>query len=322
MSKSFADLKKKKKKSIAELQQEVEKTQGGSNEYQDERMWRPQEDASGLIKCVIRFLPSSPADEEELNWVKFFKHAFEGPNGWYISNCLSTIGEFTDDPVNQYLNKVKGNRKWDELDEKTQNLMRHRGRKARYISNVLVIDDPVNPDNNGKVMLYEYGPAIFEKIKDEIIPDPALDKEPHDVFDAWEGKNFKLVRRQKKTKDYPDYDLSEFLEPSPIADSDDKIEAVWNQEYALSEFVDEKNEKLYKPYETLKRRLMQVLGDDAEIYFENEDTDNVDSMNNKMNLDSMDEDDDELGLSLDEDDDEESLSLDDDELDSFASLAE
>jgi len=82
------------------------------------------------------------------------------------------------------------------------------------------------------------------------------DEDPIIPFDFWQGANFRL--RQRKVAGYPNYDKSEFDSPSALFDGDEeKLKAVWEQQHALSEFVDPAN---YKSYDELKTRLETVLG--------------------------------------------------------------
>ena len=49
-------------------------------------------------------------------------------------------------------------RLWNSGDQAKKDLVSQRyKRKKSYVSNILVIDDPANPENNGKVFLYRYG---------------------------------------------------------------------------------------------------------------------------------------------------------------------
>ena len=81
------------------------------------------------------------------------------------------------------------------------------------------------------------------------------DEQPVNVFDLWEGADFKL--RMRKVEGYPNYDQSVFLEPSPIAGGDEEeILKVVNKQYQLSELLDRKN---FKTYEELARKLATVL---------------------------------------------------------------
>ncbi|NBP03286.1 MAG: hypothetical protein EBU90_25015 [Proteobacteria bacterium] len=83
------------------------------------------------------------------------------------------------------------------------------------------------------------------------------DEEPVNVFDYWEGANFKL--RMKTVEGYPNYDQSTFAEPSAIADDDEEILAIAKQQHKLSEFLDAKN---FKSYDELKKKLDMVLNGD------------------------------------------------------------
>jgi hypothetical protein len=72
----------------------------------------------------------------------------------------------------------------------------------------------------------------------------------------WEGANFKLKIRN--VEGYRNYDKSEFADKSALLDGDDdKLEALWKQEYSLKEFTEKKQ---FKSYEQLKGRLDKVLG--------------------------------------------------------------
>lgn len=84
---SFNELKKKSK--VSNLEDLVKKLedQNKKESYRDERFWRPEMDKSGNGFAIIRFLPE--VAEEDLPWVKYYNHAFNGPGGWYIENCLT-----------------------------------------------------------------------------------------------------------------------------------------------------------------------------------------------------------------------------------------
>jgi hypothetical protein len=127
----------------------------------------------------------------------------------------------------------------------------------QYISNIYVVKDPANPENEGKVFLYKFGKKIFDKLNDLMNPE-FEDESPTNPFDLWEGANFKLKIR--KVEGYQNYDKSEFDRPGPLSQDDDDLESIWKQEHALSEFLDPKN---FKSYDELKSRLNKVLGLDS-----------------------------------------------------------
>jgi len=120
----------------------------------------------------------------------------------------------------------------------------------------LVVSDPTHPENNGKVMLFKYGKKIFDMIMNKAQP-TFEDEKPVNVFDLWEGANFKI--RMRTVEGYPNYDQSVFAEQTPVAASDEAILAVVNQQVKLSEFIDPTNSKQFKSYEELKAKLDSVL---------------------------------------------------------------
>ena len=124
----------------------------------------------------------------------------------------------------------------------------------KYFSNVLVVKDPANPSNEGKVFLYQYGAKIFEKLQNAMQPE-FEDETPVNPFDLWEGANFKLKIRN--VGGFRNYDMYEFESSSPVEGDDDKLEEIWNSQYSLVEFLDPKN---FKNYEVLQARLNHVLG--------------------------------------------------------------
>ena len=230
------------------LMKEVEKisnpSQGGGNR-EDDRFWKPTVDKSGNGYAVIRFLP--PSKGEELPWVRVWNHGFQGPTGrWYIENSLTTLNQA--DPVSELNNEL-----WNSGIESNKEIARKQKRRLTYISNILVVRDPENPQNEGKVFLYKFGKKIFDKIKD--VMQPAFeDEDPINPFDFWKGADFKLKIRN--VDGYRNYDKSEFDSPSAVADSDEAIESIWNQQNSLQEFLDPKN---FKSYDELKAKLNMVI---------------------------------------------------------------
>lgn len=229
------------------LMKEVDKIAKPTESYKaDERFWQPSVDKAGNGYAVIRFL--APPKAEELPWVRIWNHGFQGPTGkWYIENSLTTLGQ--NDPLGELNTEL-----WNTGIESNKNIARKQKRKLTYISNILVITDSSNPQNEGKVFLYKYGKKIFDKIKDIMQPQ-FEDETPVNPFDFWAGAPLKLKIRQ--VEGFRNYDKSEFDSTSPVADTDELIEAIWNQEHSLSELLDPKH---FKSYEDLKRKLDMVLG--------------------------------------------------------------
>ncbi len=213
--------------------------------YVDDRIWKPVMDKTGNGFAIIRFLPAPKG--EELPWAKLWNHAFQGPTGqWYIENSLTTIGQ--NDPVSEHNSAL-----WNSGVESDKEIARKQKRKLQYYSNIYVVKDSANPENEGKVFLYRFGKKIFDKIMETMQP-AFEDESPINPFDFWEGANFKLKLR--KVDGYWNYDKSEFEAPSALSDDDAELEALWGKQYSLKEFTEPTN---FKSYDELKKRLDVVL---------------------------------------------------------------
>ena len=267
---SFANLKKQSKLGslTAKLVKEVEKmnTNGASG---DDRLWKLDVDKSGNGYAVIRFLPAP--DGEDLPFVKLYSHAFQGPGGWYIENSLTTLGQ--KDPVSEYNTQL-----WNNGTDQGKDTARKQKRKLTYISNIYVVKDPANPENEGKVFLYKYGKKIFDKLTAAMQPE-FEDEEAIDPFDFWQGANFKL--KAKNVAGYRNYDSSEFTAVTPLLDDDDALEALWKKESSLQEFV---GNDQFKSYEDLKKRLGYVLGNKNTV---REDVETVDEDNDRGSVEEL-----------------------------------
>lgn len=247
---SFANL-KRNSSNMEKLTKAIETLNSNDSNSQDDTYWRPELDKAGNGYAVIRFLPSPPQDGDDgLPWVKMFSHGFQGPGGWYIENSLTTINQ--KDPVSEYNTTL-----WNSGIEANKTIARNQKRKLSYVSNIYIVDDPKNPQNNGKVFRYKYGKTIFDKITGAMNPEFA-DEEAINPFDLWKGANFKIKIR--KLDGYQNYDKCEFDEPASLFEDDDKLEKVWQSEHSLKELVDAKN---FKSYDALKSRLDKVLGLDG-----------------------------------------------------------
>jgi len=243
---SFKDL--KKKNMTAHLEQELEKMNKGSESYKDDRFWKPELDQAKNGYAVIRFLP--PVEGEDIPWVRVFNHGFQGPGGWFIENCPTTLGLKC--PVCEANGLL-----WNSGSEKDKELARKRKRKLSYISNIVVLSDPKNPDNQMKVFLFKYGKKIFDKIMEKLQPEEnQFEKtDPVNVFDFWKGADFKL--RVRDVAGYVNYDKSDFDSPSPLFEGkDDFLEELWNKQYPLREFT---GTDQFKSYDELKTKFDTVL---------------------------------------------------------------
>ena len=303
---NFANLKKQSKLgSLTEkLVKEVEKmnNSGGSS---DERFWSLTVDKSQNGYAVIRFLPAP--DGEDLPFVKLYSHAFQGTGGWLIDSCITTLNQKC--PVCEHNSGL-----WNSGIDSNKEIARKQKRKLTYISNIYVVKDPANPENEGGVFLYKFGKKIFDKLTAAMQPE-FEDEESIDPFDFWKGANFKL--KAKNVAGYRNYDSSEFAVPGPLLDDDDALEALWKKQNSLAELVAPSQ---FKSYEELKTRLDSVLGtkgsrrNDEEVNDEDDYRGSAPSLTEDLRgeLNSLKS---SRSVAVDDDEDDESLSY-------FAKLAE
>ena len=226
------------------LIKQVEKlNESGSKD--DDRFWKPVMGKGDTGSAVIRFLPAPEGCE--LPWVQVWSHAFQGTGGWLIDECLTTLGQNC--PVCEK-NRVL----WNSGSDRDKEEARKQKRKLSYYSNIYVVKDPANPDNEGRVFLYKFGKKIFDKIMASMQPQ-FDDEKPVNPFDFWEGANFKL--KLVKKDGYWNYDKSEFAPSSALLGDDDELETIYKSLNNLNDFIAPGE---FKSYEDLKKRLDYTLG--------------------------------------------------------------
>ena len=243
---SFSDLKKQSKLGslTAKLVKEVEKMNNSASST-DDRLWKLECDKAQNGYAIIRFLPAP--EGEDIPFVKLYSHAFQGPGGWLIDQCITTLNQKC--PICEHNSEL-----WNSGIDSNKEVARKQKRKLTYVSNIYVVKDPANPSNEGKVFLYKFGKKIFDKLTTAMQPE-FEDEQAIDPFDFWQGANFKL--KAKNVAGYRNYDSSEFAAAGPLLEDDDAMEAIWKKQYSLAEFIAPDQ---FKSYDELNNRLGQVLG--------------------------------------------------------------
>lgn len=250
MSTSIADLKAMQAKMLEKIKKSV--SDKGQNSYEDDRIWNVTFDKEKGGSAVIRFLPS-PDGGSEMPYTKVIRHFFQGSNGqYYTEKSLRTLQK--PDPVADlnyrlYNSKVKSN--MDQASNQKQ--------RPRFYSNILVIKDPANRENEGKVFLYEYGPAIDNLIQESLFPDAVLDPDAESVnpFNVFEAPNLLIkVKPQQLGKNIvPNYEKTAF--DHKVTELDGDIAEIVNKGHSLKEFTDPTT---FKTFEELGKKLVAVLG--------------------------------------------------------------
>lgn len=246
---------------VNKIAAEIEKISNPSASYGDDRIWKLEPDKAGNATATIRFLPATVKEIDgtevcdDLPWVRIYNHGFQGPTGrWFIENCGTTIGQ--ECPV-----CFENGKLWNSGNDEDKETVRKQKRKLRYYANVLIVSDPKHPENEGQVRLFSFGPKIFDKIMDKMNP-VFEDEEPVNVFDYWEGADFKL--RQRKVEGYPNFDQSVFMGQSAIG-SDEEILKIAKQQHLLKDLIDPKQFKSYAELEKKFREITNAHNDESDL---------------------------------------------------------
>lgn len=257
---SLSQLKKKRGNNLKKLQEKLEEANGSSGP-RDERIWKPKfNQEKGKGTAIVRFLTPKEGDP----FVEVKNYSFKGKNGNFYGMARATIKE--DDPVQIAAINCFRKAKRDN-DERYKDMGKKYLPRSQYFANVYVVKDEENPENEGKVKIFQFGRQIFNIIEKAIKPE-FDDEDPMDPFDFWEGAEFKIRMVGKEIPDQntgkkikvPNYEDSTFDRQSEFMDGDEeKIQEYFDQTYDLSEFIDPSK---VKSFEEVAEFFKKVTGKD------------------------------------------------------------
>jgi hypothetical protein len=232
---------------LSKLQKDIAAAKTGGSKAKDERFWNPETDAAGNGSAIVRFMPAK--NEDDVPYVKTFRHSFQENGSWFIEDCPSTIG--------QECPCCKANGAlWNSGLESDKEIARKHKRATSYTANVLVIKDPANPENEGKVKLFRFGKKIFDKIQECLDVDTDIGEEPRNPFSFFDGMNFSLKIGQ--VAGFRNYDKSKFIAAGDLYEGDeDKLMEVLGQLHDLKEFLDPSR---FKSYADIEAKFNKVTG--------------------------------------------------------------
>ena len=189
---------------------------------------------------TVRLLP---AKDPKSTFFHFYTHGWNSyATGKYVAaTSPQTFGER--DPISEERFRVLRSGT-DAEKEKIKTI----GRSEKWLVNVLVINDPVNAENNGQVKLLRYGKQLQKIILDAIEGEDA-DELGARIFDLGpQGVNLKI--KVEKQGDYPSYVSSKFSMPAAITDMDEaKAKKTYESVYDLTKVF------TIKSYDELKAML-------------------------------------------------------------------
>jgi len=223
----------------------------------DTRFWKLARDEDNKGGALIRFIP----DPEGIPFVKLERiNAGHGKGKFFVSEWSPrSIG--LKDPFNDMFSYL-----WNYSDDPnhvTKDIAKTLGRQTRYITNIKVIKDPANPENEGKIFLFDVSQTIMDKIKAKIKPSDseiALGEEPINIFDPINGANF-LIKAKLGSNNFITYEDSKFDEKITgiYKDYKEAEKDIKENAYSLSEFI---KPEAFSSYEELSKMLARFLKDD------------------------------------------------------------
>lgn len=189
---------------------------------------------------TVRLLPDSksPAD----TFLHYYVHGWNSfATGEYVQAISpQTFGER--DPISE--ERFRAKRTGTDEEKSKMEAVR---RSEKWLVNVYIIDDPTNPENNGKVKILRYGKQL-QKIILEAIEGEDAEEYGMRVFDLGpEGVTFKIKVEQQG--DYPSYVSSRFTAAGKLKLSEDEQRKIYDSTYTLKDVF------TVKPFDELKQMI-------------------------------------------------------------------
>ncbi len=221
----------------------------------DERFWKLSRDENDTGVAIIRLIP----DKTGVPYIKFFSYSFDkftnGNKYYFIENAPESIK--LPDPVKEYRAELL-----QEGTEEAKTEADKYKRSTKFITNIYVVKDPLNPQNEGKTFLWEFGPKLESKIRAWLEPSDdeiALGEEAKDVYNPNKnGHNIKL--KIKKSAGFFNYDDTT-ITPSgtPFSSKKEFDVALENTTILKDDFL---APGFYKGYDELKEKFLKFVSGD------------------------------------------------------------
>jgi hypothetical protein len=198
-----------------------------------------------ILRCepgntyTVRLLPNIDDPSKT-----FFHYYTFGWNSFSTGQYVSVVSPSTfgaKDPIAEARYKILRTGTQEEKDKARAII-----RSEKWLVNAYIINDPVNEENNGKVMILRYGKQLHKIIMDAIEGEGSEDLGPR-IFDLSEkGSSLKIKVEQQG--DYPTYVSSKFMMPKAIEGFDaSKTEKINKSVYDLESVF------TVKSYEEIKQ---------------------------------------------------------------------
>jgi hypothetical protein len=213
------------KSMFSKIKDVLDKTKGGgSSQYENILKFKEGN------TYVLRLLPTMEEGKDPL--FHYYVHQFESPLTGKFTSALSlqTFGER--DPIAEY--RWKQFKAWKDANPTTEN-KEYKGsinQKEQWLINVLVIDNPVDPEMNGEVKILRMGPQL-KAIIDDATEGEKSEEFGWDVFDPTAGYDFKIVA--KKKGDFTSFETSFFTSKTKKNINEDEVEEIYEKLHDLTQ---------------------------------------------------------------------------------------
>lgn len=219
-------------------------------DYKDPRFWKLTKDKNGDGKAVIRLL----TDKNKIPYVRVYHYSSQKNMGdkkfYLIANSPDSIGMPC--PIKEYY--------FELLNQGLKEEAKMFSRKVKYYTNIYVEKDPANPENEGKVFLWDFGQKLLDKFTNWMTGDPEMGEAGKELFNPLSGHSIKLVINKNQNSGFFEYDRTDIMPSTTsvggIEDKNKIVDILLNQTYDLNEF---KSPEYFESYEELKDRLNRFI---------------------------------------------------------------
>lgn len=179
---------KRSTKNTEELAKELQEIKKGGQSFDDPDEWKLPRDKEGNGQAVIRFLPLFGDEEQDkVPFVKVMRHGFKQNGVNFYHTCPTTWGEPC--PVCE-ANSIE----WEADNTKNKTVYRKnagdRKRRTAFWCTILVVEDSVNPDNDGKIKKFHIGKKLYEDFMEPKVAGKPPRRPGIRFWDVFEGCNF------------------------------------------------------------------------------------------------------------------------------------
>ena len=229
----------------------IEKEVGGEEKksFRDDKEWKLSRDDNDNGAALIRLLP----DPEGNKFKKIFSHTLQAWDNvnkkkiWFIASSPQTVGK--ECPVSNV---------WSALynlgTDASKSESKKFNRKMQFVTNIKVLKDPANPENEGQIKILKMGVKIKDRIVEAMNPSDtnrAMGEQPKEMYNPLYGANVKL--KIKKAAGFLNYDDTSIEECSSIYGSPEEAKNdIIENGILLEEYV---GADAFESYEALQKRL-------------------------------------------------------------------